>query len=426
MNNSQTALKVRDQLGRFLGIFSPHFSKPATDFIGEMLYGIQAARDIKLSCIGRSLEEAISLKKTEERLCRNLKNPDIGKVVSGCVAKESAQHIRKDTLIIIDPTDIQKLYAKKMLFLGKVWDGSQSKVGSNLGYNCCLAIACSSGGRRVVPLHLRLWSCNAPEYKSINEEIYQTVETVRKGAGNRGIYVFDRGGDGMNIYNMFLDSRLRFIVRMVGNRNLIWNKKPRLAEQLADKCKMLYIDTIRHEMPNGEKIYKLQYGCINVTLPERPEVSLRMIVVKGLGSRPMLLLTTLAETSSRKALWQVVEGYLSRWRVEDSIRWIKQSYRLEDIRLMNYTRLQNMVTLLLAAAYFASTWIGANLRRSILVQNITCVSKRLFGVAEFHYYAIADGLARLFNRHGKWQGTTQIYTYGQSPQLILPLSFDSA
>ncbi len=35
----------------------------------------------------------------------------------------------------------------------------------------------------------------------------------------------------------------------------------------------------------------------------------------------MLLLTTLAGTTSRKSLWQVVEGYLTqRWRVEDAIR----------------------------------------------------------------------------------------------------------
>ncbi len=37
----------------------------------------------------------------------------------------------------------------------------------------------------------------------------------------------------------------------------------------------------------------------------------------------MLLLTTLAGTTSRKSLWQVVEGYLTRWRVEDAIRFVR-------------------------------------------------------------------------------------------------------
>ena len=60
MNNSQTAFKVREQLDRFLGIFSPHFSKPALKFLGDMLYGLQASKDVKLSCIGRGLDEGIS------------------------------------------------------------------------------------------------------------------------------------------------------------------------------------------------------------------------------------------------------------------------------------------------------------------------------------------------------------------------------
>ena len=47
-------------------------------------------------------------------------------------------------------------------------------------------------------------------------------------------------------------------------------------------------------------------------------------------------------------------GYLSRWRVEDAIRFIKQSYRLEDIRLLDYRRLKNMMAIVLATVFFAS------------------------------------------------------------------------
>ena len=424
-NDSLIAHRTREQLRQFMGIFYPHFSKPALGFIGEMLYGIQAAKDIKLSAIGRCLEEKIPLKKTEERLSRNLKHPDMERVLSECVAKEASRHIHRDTLIVIDPTDIQKLYAKKMPLLEKVWDGSKSKVGENLGYNCCLAMACESRTRRIIPLHMRLWSCSADGFKSLNNEISQTVETIRAQAGNRGIYVMDRGADGMNIYNMFMDNRLRFIIRMVGDRNLIWRKRTILAEKLADKCHMSFIDTIKRETPKGEKSYEIQYGCMDVTLPDRPDIPLRMVVVKGFSQKPMMILTNLAETTSRKALEQVVYGYLTRWRVEDAIRWIKQSYRIEDIRLMNYTRLKNMMVFLLAAAYFASVWLGESLRMKILVHNITRISKRLFGVAEFHYYAIADGLARLFNRHGKGFEVLPNNASPPSKQLLLSLFFES-
>lgn len=99
------------------------------------------------------------------------------------------------------------------------------------------------------------------------------------------------------------------------------------------------------------------------------------MVVQGLGENPLLLLTNLAATDSRQSLWPVVEGSLSRWRVEDAIRDIRQSCQLEDIRLLEYERLRNMPAVLLAAVDLASTWLGKYMRRSILVRNITRISK---------------------------------------------------
>ncbi len=402
MNNSQTAFKARAQLERFLGIFSPHFSKPELRFLGQMLYGLQAAKDIKLSCIGRELHEAIAPKKTEERLSRNIAREGLAEAVSACVAREAAKHVGKDTLIVVDPTDIRKLYARKMPCLDCIRDGSKKELGH--GYWACAAVACESGGRRVVPLHLRLWSTLAPGFKSENDEIFQTIETVRQGVKKRGIWVVDRGGDRIELFNHFLDNGLRFVVRQVGNRNLLWRNRPVLADKLTGKCRMRYAETITHETAEGEKVYRIEYGVLDVRLPDRPEEKMRMVVVTGFGEKPMMLLTNLAVTDSRESLWQVVEGYLSRWRIEDAIRYIKQSYRLEDIRLLEYGRLRNMLAVLLAAVYFASAWLGESVRRSILVRNITRVSKRMFGVVEFHYYAIADGIAMLFRRFGAWQG----------------------
>ena len=50
----------------------------------------------------------------------------------------------------------------------------------------------------------------------------------------------------------------------------------------------------------------------------------------------------------------MVESYLSRWGVEETIHFIKQSYPLEDIRLLKYERLRNLMILVLAMAYFDS------------------------------------------------------------------------
>lgn len=89
MNHSTTAHKTREQLHHFLGGLSPHFSKPTATFVGDMLYGIQTA-----------LDAPITMKKQEGRL-------------AGHLARLGAKRIGRDTLIVMVPSDIRKLYAGK-------------------------------------------------------------------------------------------------------------------------------------------------------------------------------------------------------------------------------------------------------------------------------------------------------------------------
>ena len=78
MKDNEVGRRVREQVGRFSGIFSPRFSKPQAQFVEQMIFGIQAAQDVKLSNIGRALGEPIALKKTEERLSHHLAAAGMG------------------------------------------------------------------------------------------------------------------------------------------------------------------------------------------------------------------------------------------------------------------------------------------------------------------------------------------------------------
>ncbi|MCD6402525.1 hypothetical protein J7L36_01580, partial [bacterium] len=52
-------------LERFVEVLSKGLTKPKKKFIHQMLFGIQASRDIKLSEIARSLNEEIKLLKRQ-------------------------------------------------------------------------------------------------------------------------------------------------------------------------------------------------------------------------------------------------------------------------------------------------------------------------------------------------------------------------
>ena len=360
-NDSIIAFKTREQLRKYLGIFSPQFndSRWKMEFLGQMLFGIQASRDTLMSEIARSLQEDILAKKTQERLERHLATEGMDSKVHGSILCDAAPGIHDDTLIIVDPTDVQKGYAEKMPYLAKVWDGSKGRVGDNLGYTLCMAIACENGCRKIVPLMLRLWSSVHPEFVSENDEVEQVIGQIASTTNGRGIFVYDRGGDGDNLFKFYIDHGYDFIVRLVGDRNLLnWGGKSRdsqvLARSLAEDCTMRYEDSVMFKSHNKVHNVRVKYGSMPVGLPVRPDADLHLVVVKWPGGeKPMMLLTALNAVRTRKAPWEVVQGYITRWRVEDTIRFIKQSYRLEHMRLLDFRRLGNMAALVVAVAYFA-------------------------------------------------------------------------
>jgi hypothetical protein len=250
--------------------------------------------------------------------------------------------------------------------------------------------------------------------------LLRIVDAISKATDKRGIYVLDRGGDRSELYKPLLDRGLRFIIRLVGNRNLRVRGQTRLASDIARGARMRYAETLVKESAGGEKKVHIEYGFRRVRLPGRHDVELTLVVIKGFGEEPLLLLTNVEVKTSRASLWQIVGGYLTRWLVEETIRFIKQSYRLEDLRVLDYQRLKNLAALVLAAAYFAAVWLGESLKLAVLRSRVTAIAKRFFGVPEFHYYALADGLRVFLSKLGQWcPRCPQKPTATASPQIWL-------
>ena len=110
----------------------------------------------------RSLNERIALSKTETRLSRNLARDGLEEALLFDIAKMGARRVRKDTLLLIDPTDVRKDYAKKMEYLATVRDGSAGELVK--GYWMMEVVGCELGGKRIVPLYQSLYSADAPGF----------------------------------------------------------------------------------------------------------------------------------------------------------------------------------------------------------------------------------------------------------------------
>jgi hypothetical protein len=103
--NSRTVAVVKGQLSKFSGIISKDLPKAKRRLVREMIYGIQAAKDVKLSNITRSLNEPFPLIKTEDRLSRNLDDRDFTEVINHQICRLGSKNVLDDMVIAIDPGD---------------------------------------------------------------------------------------------------------------------------------------------------------------------------------------------------------------------------------------------------------------------------------------------------------------------------------
>jgi hypothetical protein len=398
VHDVKAAHRIRVQIEKFSGNLSRGLPKVGRRLVREILYGVQARGSVRLSEIARSLGERTALKKVIERLGRQLGRPGLREQVRENLLREAARLVGEDTLLVIDPTDVTKPYARKMEYLAEVRDGSKKELGS--GYWCLTVVAVHRGSPQIVPLYQELYSQEAPEFESENQEILQAIDRIAAATGGRGLWVMDRGGDRRRILVPLLRSRRRFVIRLRGDRHLLVGEETRSAFEIAASCRLPYRETLVRQEPGGEQIWPLRFGARAVRLPDRPKVPLYLVVVEGPWPEPLVLLTTERPGRSRRSHWRLVESYFDRWRVEESIRFVKQSYQLEDIRLLRYDRLRAIVTLVVAAAYFAAVYLGRRTKLQLLAHYVLKSAKRIYGVPEFRFYAVADGIKQLlFSSH---------------------------
>jgi len=416
MEYTKVAVRLRGQIGGFSGELSKGLPKVSKRLVSELVYGIQASQSVVLTKVGRVLEEKVSIKKTEERLSRQLGRRSLGSVVQHNLLKEGASRIHEDTLLIFDPSDLRKKYAKKMENLCTIRDGSEKELGP--GYWLSHVVGAELQGESVVPLYGGLYSTESSDFMSENREWLSVIDSVSEAVSSRGIWVMDRGGDRREILRPLLDRKLRFLIRMVGShRHLEVGSKRKTPLEIALTCPCPYVESIVREKDGKEKVYHLSFGYKKVRLPGREKL-LYLLVVNGLGEEPLMLLTTEVLRRNRKVLWRMVRSYFRRWAIEETIRFIKQSYELEDVRVLGYRRLQNLMPLVTAAAYFAAVVLDTKAKLKIMAGYVFKAAKRLFGIPDFRYYAIADGLMSIFNRH-PGRISPQPQTTSQETQLIL-------
>lgn len=398
--NSTTIHRFKAQVNKFSGIFSENLPKTKKRFFKEMLYGIQASKDVKLSNISRALQEDIALIKTENRLSRNLDATDYSDHINAELLRLADRHITPDMVIAIDPGDISKPYAKAMEHLCNVYDGD--KKSPTQGYHLCQVTGANLEHNKIVPMHCELYSTAEGQVANNKAKIKEIITKISAKIGKKGVWAIDREGDNKEIISHFIANDLTFVTRLKSTRYLHFggnSNRQVAAERLCRHSGKKYKTRIVRIFDGKELDEVITYSTISVSLPELADTWLQAVIVEGWGQVPTVLVSTMKiDIKDPLSIWRVVECYLTRWKCDECYRYIKQSYNTEDVRVRSYNSLRNTIAFINAISYFTSIYIGISLKLKIMIEKIFILSKRFFGVPNFYNYAMADGIYNLLKR----------------------------
>ena len=171
----------------------------------------------------------------------------------------AARNIQPDTPIIIDLTDMAKPRARRMKYLALVRDASEKKLVP--GY-WCVEVYAHLNKKRILPLSLDVFSIEDPAVGSQNLQIYRTVKAVNKVLDGKGIWIADRGFDGLNYYENWFSEKCHFVVRQRGDRFVV----------LPNGVRIMQTDLVE-QMRQGQIAAGLACDIVfcKVRLPDNPD-----------------------------------------------------------------------------------------------------------------------------------------------------------
>ena len=388
-NYSTLGHNLKRGIFNYCGKITNGFHKPAQKFITDMVFGLMAAKSCYLTEISRELKEDIALDKTVERLSRNLMGFNGSEAIIENYFDTVKTSFDENTVLIIDDSDISKPCSSKLEGLCKVKDGSTGEIAD--GYWYAGVSALTSEHRQPIPVYSRVYSTAESDYVSNNAETVKSLEFLSKHFPATNIRALDRGYDAGYIFDYFIPRSESFIIRMVGNRNCIYNGGTILISELARRFKGKY--SLKFEAKNGKKA-DCKISIVPVSLPKYPGKTLNLVICRGLGKEPLLLLTSL-DGSDQRLCVTIMKVYLMRWRIEEYYKFKKQGFGFEKFLVRTLKSIRNLDLLLSVAIGYIGI-LSEKINESIEVMEIIEASKRLYGLSKFTFYAISDGLAVVF------------------------------
>ena len=346
-NFTTNTYEMKRDILNFSEKISKGLSKSKEKFVSDMIYGIEKRGSILFSNVARALDEPIKLKNAIERLCDNcnsLSETEF-KTIKDNYMDIAISKLPDDEIILIeDDSDVNKEYSKKLEDLCTVRDASCQRETYVNGYHVCEVVGLSKNKKQPISLYSKIYSTESKVFLSCNDETKKSekyvVDKIRKVKPNAKIIdVKDRGYDAFELFKDTLDNGISFVVRMDGNRKMLFKGKQRLVSEVAASRKGKIHTKLMYK---GENI-DCYISYTRVQFPKLKEKDLTLVIIYRTDeeSDPMYLLTDM-DIKSKDDAEKIARIYMLRWRIEEYFRAKKQNYDFENFRVRTLQSINNL------------------------------------------------------------------------------------
>lgn len=373
--------KIRSELDIFLEPMLAVADRPRQKFLRQSVRAILLSGGLVVSELARWIRDDCSdLFYRVKRLLNHLicRRGDLTQIAQA-YRRAMAQKVQPDTPIIIDMTDLAKPRARHLEYLAHVRDGS---TGQLVPEYWCFEVYAHLSKKRIVPLALEVFSIDDPAVDSQNVQVFRTLQVVNRALNGKGVYVADRGFDGLQTYETCFCLNCHFVVRQRGDRMVVTASGVRIV--LRD-----LVEKRQHQQVQAGGLSHLVF-C-PVRLPQRSELLYVVASWRSGSDEPLMLLTNLAVPHLQQAR-QILWYYQRRWACEEAGRFLKSRVGLERFCIRRYQAIQRLVTLAMFAMGFL-TWLL--LKPAQLIRHLWHHTSRFRKRSPFLYYRLLDSLQNL-------------------------------
>ena len=399
MNNFTTnTYEMKREILNFSKKITNGLDKPTTKFISEMIYGIEKSNSILFSEIARTLKEKIKLKNTIERLCDNcnaLSNEKLD-IIKDNYFNIALKQLPDDEIILIeDDSDINKEYSNKLEDLCTVRDASSKQEKYVKGYHVCEIVGLSKKEYQPISLYSKIYSTESKEFKSCPNETMKSekyvIDKIKKDRNSKIIVVKDRGYDSFELFKSTIDNKVSFVVRLDGNRNLLFKDKKRLVSDVASTRKGKIHTKLMYKGDNTD----CYISYTTVQLPKMKEKDLNLVIIyrKEEENDPMYLLTDL-QIKTKEDVEKIARIYMLRWRIEEYFKSKKQNYDFENFRLRSLKSINNLNVILTSVMLHLGI-LTEKMDIKLLIIKIIEASESLKNKALVWYGQISKGISKI-------------------------------